>query len=80
MFYVGVTNNLERRIYEHTHTARVSFTHRYKISMLMYYEEYDHPMGAIAREKQLKNWNRKKKIMLITTMNPKFEDLTSKVL
>lgn len=74
-FYIGVTNNLVRRLKEHKRKSSVSFTYRYRINMLIYYEVYDNPRDAIAREKQLKNWSRKKKIILITKMNPKFEEI-----
>ncbi len=74
-FYIGITNNLIRRVWEHQQKLVKGFTEKYNIHKLIYYEIYHDPQTAIEREKQLKNWNRKKKIMLITQMNPKFEEL-----
>ena len=73
--YIGVTNNLEARIYSHKHKLNNGFTSRYNINKLVYYEETDDIAAAIAREKQLKGWTRKKKIALINTLNPKWLDL-----
>ena len=73
--YVGVTNNLERRIMEHrTHDPK-SFTSRYNCHKLIYYEEYSSNLEAIAREKQIKSWKRWRKEKLIDTMNPEHIDL-----
>jgi putative endonuclease len=74
-FYIGVTNDLIRRTREHKRKYVNGFAEKYNIDILVYYELYGDPMSAITREKQLKNWSRKKKILLITKMNPKFEDL-----
>lgn len=74
-FYIGITNNLQRRLWEHQQKLVKGFTNRYNIDKLIYYEQYQDPETAILREKQLKNWNRKKKIMLITQVNPKFEEI-----
>lgn len=74
-FYVGLTSNLIKRIWEHKNKLVKGFTQKYNIDKLIYFEEYDDPITAIAREKQLKNWNRKKKINLITKVNPKFAEL-----
>ena len=76
VLYTGVTNDLKKRIYQHREKLLTGFTKRYNINKLVYYEIYNDPETAIEREKQLKNWNRKKKIMLITKMNPKFDELT----
>ena len=73
--YIGVTNNLERRLYEHKHKYLEGFTKKYNINTLIYFEEYSDPIEAIAREKQLKGWSRKKKIYLIKSINPLFEEL-----
>lgn len=73
--YVGMTNNLERRAWEHRHSEEPSFTHRYGIRILVYFETSGSPLGAIAREKQLKAWRREKKVHLIERANPKWEDL-----
>ena len=74
-FYIGITSNLVKRVWEHKQKFVRGFTKKYNIDKLIYYEIYNDPETAIAREKQLKNWNRKKKIDLITKMNPKFEEL-----
>lgn len=75
-FYIGVTNDLTRRIWEHKNKSIPGFTAKYNINILVYYEIYNNPIVAITREKQLKNWNRKKKIELITKANPKFEEIS----
>jgi len=79
-FYIGVTNNLIRRVYEHKNEMLDGFTKRYKLKKLIYFEEYPDPKEAIAREKQLKNWHRQWKINLIKSTNPDFEDLYNKIL
>ncbi|MEI6296678.1 MAG: GIY-YIG nuclease family protein [bacterium] len=73
--YIGVTNNLERRISEHKQGLVEGFTKKYACSRLIYYEECGDVNQAITREKQLKNWNRKKKEVLIKTLNPQWNDL-----
>ena len=72
--YVGVTNNLERRIFEHT-TKTNHFTSKYNINKLIYFQEFDQILDAINAEKKIKGWTRKKKIALIKTINPEFKDL-----
>ena len=74
--YIGVTNNLARRVYEHKNKLVDGFTKKYKIDRLIYFEETSDVNSAIAREKQLKGWNRKKKIELINIINPKFIDFS----
>jgi len=74
-FYIGITSNLVKRVWEHKQKLVKGFTEKYNIDILIYYEVYHDPETAIVREKQLKNWNRRKKITLITKMNPKFEEL-----
>jgi len=74
-FYIGITSNLVKRIWEHKNKFVEGFTKKYNIDKLIYYEIYSDPETAIAREKQLKNWSRKKKINLIVKMNPKFEEI-----
>ena len=75
--YTGVTNDLVRRLYEHRQKADPkSFTARYKIHKLVYYEETPDKLAAIEREKQIKGWNRKKKNKLIEAQNPGREDLS----
>jgi putative endonuclease len=73
--YIGVTTDLNRRLDEHKQKYADGFTKRYNINKLIYIEEYQDSKEAIQREKQLKGWNRKKKIQLIKTRNSKFQDL-----
>jgi len=74
--YVGVTNDLFRRVYEHKQKLVEGFTKKYNIDRLVYYEETHDVNSALLREKQIKGWLRKKKIALIQSMNPKWEDLS----
>ena len=76
-FYTGVTNNLERRVYEHKHKLIEGFTKRYNITLLVYYEVFSDIREAIAREEQVKDWRREKKIALIASMNPGWKDLSA---
>ena len=76
LLYIGVTNDLRRRIYEHKNKINEGFTQRYAIDKLVYYEYTTDPEAAIAREKQLKKWRREKKIALIEKMNPRWKDLS----
>ncbi len=73
--YIGVTNDLIRRVHEHKSKAVPSFTSRYGIDTLVYYEQYDSAENATLREKQLKDWNREWKLRLIESMNPDWRDL-----
>jgi putative endonuclease len=75
--YTGVTNNLPRRIYEHKNKLVEGFTKKYNLTKLVYYEISEDVRSAIAREKQIKGWLRSKKINLIESMNPKWDDLSS---
>jgi len=74
--YTGVTGNLIRRVYEHKNKLVDGFTRRYNITKLVYYETTSEITSAIAREKQIKGWLRKKKIALIESMNPEWKDLS----
>lgn len=74
--YVGVTNNLQRRIWEHKNDIIKGFTQKYQCHKLIYFEDTGNIESAIAREKQLKNWNRSKKEFLIKTKNPHWNDLS----
>ncbi len=74
-FYIGVTNSLERRIFEHRQESVEGFSKKYKLKKLVYFEEYLDVREAIIREKQLKNWHRAWKINLIRKANPEFKDL-----
>jgi len=73
--YIGVTNDLIRRLYEHKNKLVAGFTKKYNIDRLIYYEVFDDPEAAISREKELKGWTREKKIDLIKKVNPNFEEL-----
>jgi putative endonuclease len=73
--YTGVTNDLERRVYEHKHGLVNGFTKRYKVTRLVYYEATDDVRSAIEREKQLKGWLRQRKVALIESVNPGWRDL-----
>lgn len=76
VLYTGVTNNLERRVLEHKHKMnKGSFSARYNVEKLVYYERYSHIEEAIAREKQIKAGSRQKKINLIDSINPEWKDL-----
>jgi len=77
--YVGVTNNLKRRVYEHKNGIISGFTKRYNISKLIYFEIFDDPENAIRREKQLKGGSRQKKIDLINQTNRDWIDLYNKI-
>ena len=73
--YVGVTNNLERRVYEHKHGLVDGFAKRYKLDRLVFYDVAPDAQSAIMREKQIKGWVRGKKIELIRSMNSRWRDL-----
>ena len=77
VLYIGVINNLERRIQEHRSGSIPGFTQAYHCSKLVYYEEYKKIGDAIAREKQLKNWKREWKNALVSQMNPQWKDLAA---
>ncbi|EHR05092.1 GIY-YIG nuclease family protein [Bradyrhizobium sp. WSM471] len=72
--YVGVTNDLIRRVYEHQIKAVPGFTAKYNITRLVWFETYDDPVSAITREKELKKWKRAWKIQLIEKDNPNWDD------
>ncbi len=73
--YLGVTNNLIRRVYEHKNKIVRGFTQRYDVSLLVWFEIYDDPTNAIAREKEIKKWRRAWKLRLIEQSNPRWIDL-----
>ena len=74
--YIGVTSNLQKRVYEHKNKVVEGFTEKYNVDKLVYYELTDSIESAINREKQLKRWHRQWKINLIKDTNPKFRDLS----
>ena len=76
VIYVGVTNDIKRRLYEHKLGINEGFTKKYNITKLVYYEEYSDPNLALRREKQLKSWRRDKKISLINGANPEWKDIS----
>jgi putative endonuclease len=73
--YLGVTNDLVRRVHEHKGKAAPGFTARYGVDRLVWYETYEEPIVAITREKELKKWRRDWKIRLIEEQNPEWRDL-----
>ena len=76
VLYTGITGDLIKRIYQHRNKAVKGFSFRYDLNKLVYYEIFYDPESAIKREKQIKGWVRKKKIELVESMNPKWEDLS----
>lgn len=74
---MGVTNNLERRLYEHKNKLIEGFTEKYNVNKLVYFEETQDVNSAIAREKEIKKWRREKKNKLVNHMNPNWKDLSS---
>jgi len=75
VIYVGITNDLIRRVYEHKNKLVEGFTEKYNVDKLVYYELFNDSINAITREKQLKGYSRKKKLELINSFNPEWEDL-----
>jgi putative endonuclease len=76
--YVGFTNDLKRRIYEHRNKMVKGFTERYNVNKLVYFEETSDVAAAIAREKEIKKWRREKKNKLVFNMNPEWKDLNER--
>jgi putative endonuclease len=74
--YVGVTNDVERRAYEHRHKLVPGFTTKYGLDRLVYFEEHTDVREAIGREKQIKSWRRAKKVALVESLNPRWRDLS----
>jgi putative endonuclease len=79
VYYVGVTNNLVRRIFEHRGKLADGFTKKYNVSKLLYFEEYNDVQEALNREKQIKDFRRSKKIALIEKMNSNWNDLFEEI-
>ena len=73
--YIGVTNNLQRRVYEHKEGVFEGFTKRYHVDKLVYYEFYEDIRNAISREKELKGWTRAKKNALVSSVNPEWREI-----
>jgi putative endonuclease len=78
VIYVGVTNDLERRLYEHKNKLIKGFTEKYNLNKLVYFEETNDILSAITREKEIKKWRREKKNQLVERCNAKWEDLSLK--
>ena len=74
--YVGITNNIQRRVLEHKNHLVPGFTDKYSIDRLLYIETFANPASAINREKQIKAWRREKKVKLIDSQNPAWKDLS----
>jgi putative endonuclease len=74
--YTGITNDLERRVYEHKYKIVEGFTKRYDLNVLVYYEATEDVQAAIEREKQIKGWRRDKKLAMIEAVNPDWDDLS----
>ncbi|PIS05384.1 MAG: hypothetical protein COT81_01220 [Candidatus Buchananbacteria bacterium CG10_big_fil_rev_8_21_14_0_10_42_9] len=75
VLYIGVTNDLNKRVWRHKQKSVKGFTQKYNVTKLIYYEEFINVRDAITREKQLKAWKRKWKYELVDTVNPKWLDL-----
>ena len=78
--YVGVTNDLVRRVFEHREGLVKGFTARYGLKMLVYFERYDSPSAAIQREKNIKHWSLRWKLELVESLNPKWRDLYNDII
>jgi putative endonuclease len=75
VLYTGITGNLPHRVWQHKHKLTPGFTSRYNLTCLVYYERFFYPDAAINREKEIKGWRRSKKMKLIESMNPRWDDL-----
>lgn len=74
--YIGITNDIKKRVYQHKNHLIPGFTNKYNIDRLLYVERVSDPISAISREKQIKKWRREKKVALIDSMNPDWKDLS----
>ena len=79
VLYIGITNNLVRRCYEHKHKIIKGFTEKYNVNKLVYFDTTNDVSEAIKREKQLKGWTRSKKINLVESINPMWNDLSERL-
>ncbi|MCL0033450.1 GIY-YIG nuclease family protein [Thermodesulfovibrionales bacterium] len=77
VIYIGVTNNLERRICEHKNKLVKGFTEKYNVNKLVYFEKTQEVIAAISREKEIKKWRREKKNQLVNRINPEWKELSS---
>lgn len=73
--YIGITSHIKKRVYEHKNHLIPGFTDTYNVNRLVHVETFGDALSAIAREKQIKRWRREKKVKLIDSMNPKWDDL-----
>jgi putative endonuclease len=80
ILYVGVTNDLVRRVYEHRNGLIAGFTKRYAVKRLVYFEHYEEIQAAIQREHNIKHWSRKWKVRLILANNPQWNDLYDSII
>ena len=80
VLYIGITNDLQRRLSQHDDSSRHHFVRQYNVNKLIYFEVFSNPRTAIARENQLKGWRRSKKEALIAVLNPEWRDLMSDML
>ena len=76
VLYTGITNNLERRLYEHKNKLVKGFTSKYNVNKLVYFDHTEDVISAITREKEIKGWKRDKKNKLVASMNPEWKDLS----
>ena len=76
VLYTGITNNLERRLYEHKHKLVKGFTSKYNVNKLVYFDHTEDVISAISREKEIKGWKREKKNKLVESINPEWKDLS----
>lgn len=74
--YTGVTNDLQRRMYEHKNKVIKGYSKNFNLNRLLFFEEFSHPLDAIESEKRIKGWLRVKKLDLIRTISPEFKDLS----
>ncbi|HKI89369.1 MAG TPA: GIY-YIG nuclease family protein [Draconibacterium sp.] len=79
VLYIGVTNDLQRRIYEHENSLMPGFTQKYNCHYLVYYEHFQNIDDAISKEKELKKWRREKKLKLINEFNPEWKFLNNEI-
>jgi putative endonuclease len=79
VMYVGVTNDLKRRVYEHQQKLISGFTEKYNVNKLVYYEQTNDVIAALTREKEIKKWRREKKNSLVMCVNPEWNDLSKRI-